>query len=208
MSAPARGDLFIVASPSGGGKTTLIRRLLANPPGEPLHFSVSHTTRPMRRGETDGREYHFVTAEAFQGMVRKDEFLEHNEVHGHIYGTSRGEVLPHLTAGEDVVLDIDVQGARDIRRAYPEAVAVFIVPSSPGELERRLVTRGLDGEESVRKRLINAAREVQQAEEFQYVVVNDDLDRATLELESIVRAKRLTPARQAVRLERIRKEFH
>jgi guanylate kinase len=99
----------------------------------------------MRKGETDGREYHFVTAEAFQKMAQKDEFLEHNEVHGHIYGTSRGEVLPHLAAGEDVVLDIDVQGARDIRRAYPEAVAVFIVPSSPGELERRLLSRGLDG---------------------------------------------------------------
>jgi len=106
------------------------------------------------------------------------------------------------------VLDIDVQGARDIRRAYPEAVAIFIVPSSPGELERRLLSRGLDGEESVRKRLINAAREVQQAEEFQYVIVNDDLDRATLELESVVRARRLMPARQAERLERIRKEFH
>jgi guanylate kinase len=208
MNAPARGDLFIVSSPSGGGKTTLIRRLLANPPGEPLHFSISHTTRAMRKGEQDGREYHFVTTEAFQRMVQRDEFLEHNEVHGHIYGTSRAEVLPHLAAGEDVVLDIDVQGARDIRRAHPEAVAIFIVPSSPQELERRLVSRGLDGEESVRKRLINAAREVQQAEEFQYVIVNDDLDRATLELESIVRARRLTPARQAARLERIRKEFH
>jgi guanylate kinase len=208
MSAPARGDLFIVSSPSGGGKTTLIRRLLEDPPGEPLHFSVSHTTRAMRKGETDGREYHFVTTEVFQRMAQRDEFLEHNEVHGHIYGTSRGEVLPHLVAGEDVVLDIDVQGARDIRKAYPDAVAIFIVPSSPGELERRLVSRGLDGEESVRKRLINAAREVQQAEEFQYVIVNDDLNRATLELESIVRARRLTPARQALRLERIRKEFH
>jgi guanylate kinase len=208
MSAPARGDLFIVSSPSGGGKTTLIRRLLENPPGAPLHFSVSHTTRAMRKGETDGREYHFVSAEAFQKMAQKDEFLEHNEVHGHIYGTSRAEVLPHLDAGEDVVLDIDVQGARDIRRAYPGAVAIFIVPASPGELERRLVSRGLDGEESIRKRLINAAREVEQAEEFQYVIVNDDLDRAALELESVVRARRLTPARQAMRLERIRKEFH
>src|SRR4029078_1428455 len=113
MSSPARGDLFIVSSPSGGGKTTLIRRLLENPPGDPLHFSVSHTTRAMRRGETDGREYHFVTAEVFQRMAQRDEFLEHNEVHGHIYATSRGEVLPHLTAGRDVVLDIDVQGARD-----------------------------------------------------------------------------------------------
>ena len=207
MNAPARGDLFIVSSPSGGGKTTLIRRLLDDPPGAPLHFSVSHTTRPMRRGEQEGREYHFVSVEAFGRMVQSGELLEHNEVHGHIYGTSRAEVLPHLAAGEDVVLDIDVQGARDVRRAYPEAVTIFIVPSSPAELERRLRSRGLDGEEAIRKRLINAAREIQEAQDFQYVIINDDLERATLEIQSVVRARRLTPARQAMRLERIRKEF-
>jgi guanylate kinase len=202
-----RGDLFIVSSPSGGGKTTLIRRLLADPPGPPLHFSVSHTTRPMRVGEANGREYHFVPVEGFQRMVQREEFLEHNEVHDHIYGTSKTEVLPRLASGEDVILDIDVQGARDIRRAYPEAVTIFIVPSSPGELERRLTGRGLDGIESIRKRLINAARELQEVAEFQYVIVNDDLDRATLELESIVRARRLTTARQAERLDRIRRDF-
>lgn len=202
-----RGDLFIVSSPSGGGKTTLIHRLLERPPGDPLHFSISHTTRPMRAGEVDGREYHFVSVAEFQAMVQRDEFLEHNEVHDNIYGTSKAEVLPRLAAGQDVVLDIDVQGARDIRRVYPDAVAIFIVPSSPGELERRLRRRGLDGEEVIRKRLINAAKEIQEAGDFAYVIVNDDLDRATLELQSIVRARRLTPARQAARLERIRKEF-
>lgn len=185
----------------------MIRRLLERPPGEPLHFSVSHTTRPMRPGERDGREYHFVATEAFRSMVGRDEFLEHNEVHGHIYGTSRAEVLPRLEAGQDVVLDIDVQGARDIRRVHPESILIFIVPESQGELERRLTTRGLDGEEAIKKRLINAAREVQQAAEFQYVIVNEELDRATIELESIVRARRLTAVRQAARLERIRKEF-
>ncbi len=202
-----RGDLFIVSSPSGGGKTTLIRRLLERPPGEPLHFSISHTTRPMRSGEVNGREYHFVSVAEFQAMVQRDEFLEHNEVHDNIYGTSRAEVLPRLAAGQDVVLDIDVQGARDIRRAYPDAVSIFIVPSSPVELEKRLRQRGLDGEEVIRKRLINASREIQEAADFEYVIVNDDLDRATLELQSIVRARRLTPARQSARLERIRKEF-
>jgi guanylate kinase len=207
MSEVPRGDLFIVSSPSGGGKTTLIRRLLENPPGEPLHFSVSHTTRRMRPGEVDGREYYFVSVEEFQRMVQRDEFLEHNEVHDNIYGTSKGEVLPRLAAGEDVILDIDVQGARDIRAAYPEAVTIFIVPSSPGELERRLKARGLDSEESIRKRLINAAREIDEAASFQYVIVNDELERATLELESIVRARRLTAARQAERIERIRREF-
>jgi guanylate kinase len=207
MSGVPRGDLFIVSSPSGGGKTTLIRRLLDNPPGSPLHFSVSHTTRPMRQGERNGREYHFVSVADFQKMVQRAEFLEHNEVHDNIYGTSKAEVLPHLAAGEDVILDIDVQGARDVLAAYPEAVTVFIVPSSPGELERRLRTRGLDGEEAIRKRLINASREIQQAEQFQYVIVNDDLDRATLELQSIVRVRRLAPARQRVRLDGIRSEF-
>lgn len=207
MSAAGRGDLFIVSSPSGGGKTTLIRRLLEDPPGPPLHFSVSHTTRPMREGERNGREYHFVDVEEFQRMVQREEFLEHNEVHGHIYGTSRAEVTPRLASGQDVVLDIDVQGARDIRGVLAEAVTIFIVPSSPEELERRLRNRGLDGEEAIRKRLINAAREVQQADQFQYVIVNDDLDRATLELESIVRARRLTSARQEARLERVRKDF-
>jgi guanylate kinase len=207
MSTVVRGDLYIVSSPSGGGKTTLIRRLLAKPPGEALHFSVSHTTRPKRQGEENGREYHFVSVAEFQRMVQRDEFLEHNEVHDNIYGTSRGEVLPRLAAGEDVVLDIDVQGARDVRKAYPEAVTIFIVPASLSELERRLRGRGLDGEEAIQKRLINAAKEIRQAPDFQYVIVNDDLDRATLELESIVRARRLTPARQVARLQRIRAEF-
>jgi guanylate kinase len=207
MSPPARGDLFIVSSPSGGGKTTLIRRLLDRPPGAPLHFSVSHTTRVMRPGEANGREYHFVSVDVFQKMVERDEFLEHNEVHDNIYGTSKAEVLPRLAAGEDVILDIDVQGAKDVRRAYPEAITIFIVPSARDELDRRLRRRGLDGEDAIKKRLINAAREIQQASEFQYVIVNDDLDRAATELESIIRARRLTAARQAERLERIRREF-
>jgi guanylate kinase len=207
MSSPTRGDLFIVSSPSGGGKTTLIRRLLSHPPGAPLHFSVSHTTRPMRQGEQNGREYHFVSVEVFQAMVQRDEFLEHNEVHDNIYGTSKGEVLPRLAAGQDVILDIDVKGARDIRTSYADAVSVFIVPSSLEELEQRLRSRGLDSEESVRKRLINAGREIGEASSFQYVIVNDDLERATLELESVVRARRMTAARQVDRLERIRREF-
>ena len=206
MTAP-RGSLFIVSSPSGGGKTTLIRRLLAKPPGEPLRFSVSHTTRTQRDGEVDGREYHFVSAAEFEKMARRGEFLEHNEVHGNFYGTAKSEVLPRLAAGEDVILDIDVQGARDVVVAVPDAVSIFIIPASPDELERRLRKRGLDGEDAIRKRLINAAKEVAQAETFQYVIVNEDLERAGLELESVVRAVRLSPARQARALEHLRKDF-
>jgi guanylate kinase len=207
MTAPAKGHLFIVSSPSGGGKTTLIRRLLANPPGQPLRFSVSHTTRPRRDGETDGKEYHFISAAEFEQMARHGDFLEHNEVHGNFYGTAKSEVLPRLLAGEDVVLDIDVQGARDIRAAYPDAISIFIVPSSEKELEERLRKRGLDGEDAIRKRLINAAKEIAQAPSFQYVIVNDELERASLELESVVRASRLSPARQEGVLERLRKDF-
>ena len=207
MTAPAKGHLFIVSSPSGGGKTTLIRRLLATPPGQPLRFSVSHTTRPRRDGETDGKEYHFISAAEFEQMARHGDFLEHNEVHGNFYGTAKSEVLPRLLAGEDVVLDIDVQGARDIRAAYPDAISIFIVPSSAKELEERLRKRGLDGEDAIRKRLINAAKEIAQAPSFQYVIVNDELERASLELESVVRASRLSPARQEGVLERLRKDF-
>jgi guanylate kinase len=207
MTSRARGNLFIVSSPSGGGKTTLIRRLIADPPGAPLHFSVSHTTRPRRAGERHGREYYFVNEAAFRRMAARGAFLEHNLVHGRHYGTSRAEVLGRLARGEDVVLDIDVQGARDIRRAYPKAVSIFIVLPSPKELERRLKSRGLDEEEEIRRRLRAARSEIRQAKQFQYVIVNDDLERATFELQSIVRAARVTHARQKERLERIFREF-
>jgi guanylate kinase len=207
MTARTRGDLFIVSSPSGGGKTTLIRRLIADTPGPPLHFSVSHTTRRKRAGERNGREYHFVTDEAFRKMVTRRAFLEHNVVHGRRYGTSRAEVLPLLERGQDVVLDIDVQGARDIRKAYPKAISIFIVLPTPEELEKRLRLRGLDGEEEIRRRLRRARVEIREAKRFQYVIVNDDLERATLELQSIVRATRVTYTRQKARLERIFREF-
>jgi len=207
MTVRPRGNLFIVSSPSGGGKTTLIRRLIADPPGAPLHFSVSHTTRPMRAGEKDGREYHFVTDERFRKMVSRRAFLEHNVVHGRRYGTSRAEVLPHLSRGEDVVLDIDVQGARDIRNAHPRAVPIFIVLPNLAELERRLRLRGLDSEAEIRRRLRAARVEIRKARQFQYVIVNDDLERATLELQSIVRATRVTYARQKTRLDRVFREF-
>lgn len=207
MTARARGDLFIVSSPSGGGKTTLIRRLIADPPGPSLHFSVSHTTRPKRAGERNGREYHFVTDAVFRRMAARKAFLEHNIVHGRRYGTSRVEVLPRLERGEDVVLDIDVQGARDIRKVYPRAVSIFIVLPSPEELERRLLRRGLDQEEEIRRRLRRARVEIREARRFQYVIVNDDLERAVLELQSIVRATRITYPRQKARLERIFREF-
>jgi guanylate kinase len=198
-----RGNLFIVSSPSGGGKTTLIRRLMTKPPGQPLHFSVR--TRPVRSDEarsTGGGTASDGDAVRGDGPARR---ARAHEVHGNSRHR-QSEVLRASRRGGRGARH-DVQGARDIRAALSEAVSIFIVPSSAAELERRLRHRGLDGEDAIRKRLINAAKEIAQAESFQYVIVNDDLDRASLELESVVRAARLTPARQAKVLERLRKDF-
>jgi|PersoiStandDraft_1058852.scaffolds.fasta_scaffold19235_3 guanylate kinase len=206
MTEPMTGDLFTVSSPSGGGKTTLINRLLARHEGN-LDFSVSHTTRPRRPGEIDGREYHFVSPKDFREMANRDEFLEWAEVHGQLYGSSREEVLPRLRAGRDVVLDIDVQGVRQVRSRYPGAVAIFILPPTAEELERRLRARGLDDEGQIEKRLANAAREIDEAAAYDYVIINDDLERALAALEAIVASRRLRPARLLGRLEKVRKQF-
>jgi len=206
MSDLASGDLFIVSSPSGGGKTTLIAKLLTRHE-EDLHFSISHTTRARRNGEADGREYHFVTAKEFRGMIGRDEFLEWAEVHGNLYGTARKEVLPRLAAGQDVILDIDVQGVRQVKAKYPTSITVFILPPSAVELSRRLRARGLDDEGQIEKRLANAAREIDEVSHYDYAIINDDLDRALGSLESIVSAARLRPERMKDQVERIRKQF-
>ncbi|HWC65662.1 MAG TPA: guanylate kinase [Thermoanaerobaculia bacterium] len=206
MSEIPAGDLFIVSSPSGGGKTTLIARLLTRHAGD-LHFSVSHTTRPKRNGEEDGREYHFVSAKDFRAMIGRDEFLEWAEVHGNLYGTARKEVLPRLVAGQDVILDIDVQGVRQVKERHPESIAVFILPPSAAELSRRLRARGLDDEGQIEKRLANAAREIDEVSRYDYAIINDDLERALGSLEAIVSAARLRPARLRDQIDRIRKQF-
>ena len=206
MSDLAAGDLFIVSSPSGGGKTTLISKLLTRHAGD-LHFSVSHTTRSRRNGEENGREYHFVTAKEFRGMIGREEFLEWAEVHGNLYGTARKEVLPRLVAGQDVILDIDVQGVRQVKDKYPASIAVFILPPSAAELSRRLRARGLDDEGQIEKRLANAAREIDEVSQYDYAIINDDLERALVELSSIVSAARLRPERMKDQVERIRKQF-
>ncbi|MGH9443092.1 MAG: guanylate kinase [Thermoanaerobaculia bacterium] len=206
MSEIAAADLFIVSSPSGGGKTTLISRLLSHRDGD-LHFSVSHTTRVRRAGEEDGREYHFVSARDFREMVGRDEFLEWAEVHGNLYGTARKEVLPRLRAGQDVILDIDVQGVRQVKQRYPTAIAIFILPPSAEELGRRLRARGLDDEAQIEKRLANAAREIGEVSLYDYAIINDDLDRALGGLDAIVTAARLRPGRLQEQVAAIRKQF-
>jgi guanylate kinase len=180
------GRLFVITGPSGVGKGTLIRRLLERMPQ--LELSVSATTRPPRPGEQDGVEYHFESEEEFDRMARDGELLEHATYSGHRYGTPRAEVEPRLAAGSSVVLEIEVQGARQVREAMPEAIQVFIAPPSPDALRERLEGRATDRPEEIERRLSAAEEELAARSEFGHVVVNDDLDRATDELAALVSA--------------------
>jgi guanylate kinase len=203
-----RGDLFIVSSPSGAGKTTLIRRVLEDPRiGGTLHFSVSHTTRPPRTGERDGVEYHFVAETGFRAIEESGGFLEWALVHGNLYGTSRVEVEPRLEKGLDVLLDIDVQGARQVRSHVPEAVKVIVFPPSREVLEARLRARASDAPEVVRRRLAAARKEMEEWGEFDYAIINEDLEAAVDELRSILVARRAGKSRRRERLESILRSF-
>jgi guanylate kinase len=184
MSTAGRGRLFVIAAPSGTGKTSLVRALMAADPG--LEFSVSFTTRARRPSERDGHDYRFVTRERFAEMVRADEFLEHAEVFDNCYGTARGEVERALAAGRRLILEIDWQGAQQIRGKLPEAVQIFILPPSRTALEERLRRRSTDTPEVIARRLRDSVTELSHWLEFDYVVVNDDFDRALRDLQAIV----------------------
>jgi guanylate kinase len=185
---PARGRLFIVAAPSGAGKSTLVNALLAREPG--ITLSISHTTRAPRPGDADGVQYHFVDRANFERMIAQGAFLEHAEVFGNYYGTSRDAVEPTLRDGRDVLLEIDWQGAQQVRRAMPECVSIFILPPSRAELERRLRTRATDSEATIEKRLAASRDEIAHAHEFDCIVVNDRFEDAVAALQSIVHAAR------------------
>jgi guanylate kinase len=203
-----KGDLFIVSSPSGAGKTTLIHAVMADPlVGPTLHFSVSHTTRAPRLNEVHGREYYFVSNDEFQALVESDGFLEHAVVHRHLYGTSRREVEPRLDAGLDVIVDIDVQGSRQVRSRIPEAVKIMIFPPSLETLVGRLTARNSEDEESARVRLNAARREMAEFGEYDYAIINDRLEVAADELRSIIVARHVSRHRQRERLEAILKGF-
>lgn len=179
-----RGRLFVVSAPSGAGKTSLVKALLARDPA--LAVSISHTTRKPRPHEVDGREYHFVSIPEFQELIARGAFLEHAQVFDNYYGTSRETVERLLSAGTDVVLEIDWQGAQQVRRAMPDSVSIFILPPSRRALEERLTQRQTDSPEVIARRLRDAVADMRRYSEFDYVVVNDRFEQAVEELASIV----------------------
>ena len=183
-----QGELFVISAPSGVGKTTLCRRLLERISG--VSFSVSYTTRNPRQGEFDGIDYHFVTQDRFEEMISVDAFLEWARVYSNFYGTSKSEVLSRLELGEDVLLDIDVQGARQVRRLFPEAILIFLLPPSWSVLEARLRDRGSENSSRLKLRMANAKSELEAVYEYNFAVINDDLSKATEDLKSIVIAQR------------------
>jgi guanylate kinase len=205
MSAAGKGDIIVVSAPSGSGKTTLIRRLLAEIHG--MHFSVSHTTRRPRPGEAEGVDYHFVDRTRFEAMIAAGEFLEWAEVHSKRYGTAVAEVDGALGEGEDVLLDVDTQGAASIRKLRPEAVLIFILPPARQALRERIAARGQDDPEQVQKRLEAAGREVAALGMYDYIVVNDSLERALKDLQAIIRARRLRRDRASEQVRSIVRQF-
>lgn len=196
-----RGTLYVVSAPSGAGKTSLVKALLASMDG--IVVSVSHTTRPKRPGEVDGKDYHFTDEAHFRAMIEAGEFLEYAQVFDNFYGTSRGAVLSCLERGEDVILEIDWQGARQVREQFPDCRSIFILPPSKAALRERLTGRGQDSEAVIARRLRDAEADMTHYDEFDFVVVNDVFERALKDLEAIVTAQRLTLARQARRLARL-----
>jgi guanylate kinase len=204
MSA-RRGCLFVISAPSGSGKTTLVRQLLSSVDG--MRFSVSYTTRGARGGEHDGVDYHFVTREAFRDKIAAGEFLEWAEVHGNLYGTGRAETERIRASGQDILLDVDVQGAEQVRKAEPDAVTVFIMPPSFEALEERLRGRRQDSPEVIQGRLAAARREIRRYPDYQYVLVNESVPETTVLLKAIVAAERSRPHLLEARIRPILESF-
>jgi guanylate kinase len=192
--APSRGTLFVVSSPSGGGKGTLIRHVLDVV--ENLNYSVSYTTRAPRQGEVDGREYFFINRETFDEMVGAREFLEWACVHGNYYGTSKKQIIEETAAGADIILEVDVQGAASVRQLLMDSVSIFILPPSYEVLRQRLIARGTDSPHELEVRLRNAPEELKQYSAFDYVIINDEINRAAAQLASIIYAERARCMRQ------------
>jgi guanylate kinase len=192
------GTLYIVSAPSGAGKTSLLKALVERDPR--IRVSISHTTRAMRPGEVDGVDYHFVDVDLFARMIGEGAFLEHAQVFGNFYGTSEQAVREVLSTGDDVVLEIDWQGARQVRRRFPGAVSVFILPPTPEALRERLTGRGQDSAEVIERRMADARSEMEHYPEYDYLVINDRFEQALDELEAVVVSQRLRGEAQARRL--------
>jgi guanylate kinase len=199
------GCLFIVSAPSGTGKTSLVRALLQS--NLSLALSISHTTRPPRPGEINGRDYHFVTTETFREMQLNGEFIESAEVYGNLYGTSQQWVNKIISSGQDILLEIDCQGAQQIRRLFPQAVGIFIIPPSVEVLATRLKTRAQDNPEIIQKRLAAAREEISHIAEYDYVIINDILEHALSDLASIVKAEHLKQNRQLINCSELIAQF-
>ncbi len=199
------GNLFVVVAPSGAGKTSLVAKLLEREPN--VRLSISFTTRAPRAGERDGRDYHFVAPDRFERMAAAGDFLEHAEVYGNSYGTSRRWIEEQLSGGHDVLLEIDWQGARQVRRLFSHMVGIFILPPSIGELRRRLEARGKDPKEVIERRMASAREEISHVLEFEYIIVNERFEDALSDLICIVHAARISRAQQAQRLSRLLDEF-
>ncbi|MCW8900484.1 MAG: guanylate kinase [Gammaproteobacteria bacterium] len=204
MKEPA-GTLFVISAPSGAGKTSLVKALLEKTRG--IGVSVSHTTRLMREGEMNGKDYHFVEKDAFVSMVEQGAFLEHAQVFDNYYGTAVANIEDKLNQGEDVILEIDWQGAAQVRKQLPYAVNIFILPPSQAALEERLRGRGQDSDEIIARRMRDAKSETSHYSEYDYLVVNDDFEKALIELKSIVLARRCRYSAQTQRLTALLKEL-
>ena len=185
------GNLFVVAAPSGAGKSSLVKSLLEL--DSHLVVSISHTTRQPRGQEQEGREYYFIDDTVFRDKISRGEFLEHAEVHGNRYGTARQVILDAVKRGEHLILEIDWQGAQQVRKHYPDCVGIFILPPSVEELERRMRARGQDADEVIRRRVANAHEEISHAGEFQYAIINKDFGTAKKELAEIIQKERAKP---------------
>ncbi|MCZ4337901.1 guanylate kinase [Shewanella colwelliana] len=191
----ARGNLFIISAPSGAGKSSLLSAILQDKPAD-MKVSVSHTTRQPRVGEVNGEHYHFVAVDEFKALIEKQAFFEWAEVFGNYYGTSREAIEVMLEKGIDVFLDIDWQGAQQVKQMMPEAIGVFILPPSKAELERRLTGRGQDSAEVIAGRMAQATSEISHYGEYDFIIVNDDFEQAQIDLKAIIRSQRLTRAGQ------------
>lgn len=204
MSA-STGTLYIVSAPSGAGKTSLVKALLDAQPQ--VRVSVSHTTRPMRPGEVDGVNYHFVTREAFLERLQQGEFLEHAEVFGNLYGTSQHWVEQTLDQGYDLILEIDWQGAQQVRRLMPQAKSIFILPPTQEALRQRLTNRGQDSDDVIEKRMREAVSEMTHYVEYDYLVINDDFAHALIDLQAIFRSNQLLQTSQQQRFSALLQEL-